>query len=199
MKILKILAILLILAQTVFAQEQEKKAEGTKLGIRAGVHFINMADWSLGWHVGAVRDVTKLTNFDFFKSSYGIFIQPGLYFFTKHSIWDKQTYWLEIPVLLSIKQQASKSTGFFTTAHRFEIGPYVNFGVLGDFDDVISSALIEEDAKMSRFDIGITATVGYEIGVIWISSSVSNGFINISDYYDSNAFYWKIITLGVNF
>jgi hypothetical protein len=75
--------------------------------------------------------------------------------------------------------------------------------VLGDFDDVISNVFLpngeNEKAKMSRFDIGLTATVGYEVGMLWISSSVSNGFINISDYYDSTAFYWKIITVGLNF
>jgi hypothetical protein len=202
-KIPQILIILLILAQAAFAQEQdqEQKTAGTKLGIRGGVQVTAMGplDWSFGWHAGAVSDVVKLTNFELLRSLYSIYVQPGLYFSTRESVWKKNTYWLEVPVLLSFKRQPKSSSGLFSNAYRFEMGPYVNIGVLGDYKDVVATSVGDQEDQMSRFDVGITFTAGSEIGMFWIYSSYSRGFIDVSDYYDSGTFCWKIIGIGMNF
>jgi hypothetical protein len=207
-KILQILIILLILAQTSFAfSDRDESADGyekekTMIGIRGGVQVTAMGpfDWSFGWHAGVVSDIVNVNTIELLGSRYSIFIQPGLYFLTRESIWEKNTYWLEIPVLLSIKRQPKSSSGLFSSAYRFEIGPYVNIGMLGDYKDIVANRAGEpQEDQMSRYDIGINLTAGYELGVFWIYSSYSRGFVDVSEYYDSGTYCWKIIGIGVNF
>jgi hypothetical protein len=186
------LALTLALASLPFAQEAEKPDEqndGIAVGIRAGVHVMTMGafDLSVGWHVGAVRDVVKIASMDEFG---GIYLQPGLLFFTKTSWFDTQTYWLEVPVLLSVKYKLFGRTG------RLNVGPYFNFGLFGDFEDKALAAL-NETSEMNRFDLGLSIGTGTEFGRFWVGASYNYGFINVSDYYDYNSASIKF-TLGWN-
>jgi hypothetical protein len=211
-KTLLILITLLTLAQTAFAGpfgdpgpddgEPKEPLKPKMIGIRGGVQVTAAGpfDWSFGWHAGAVMDIAKLTEFELLKNDFGIYVQPGVYFLTRQSIWKKDTYWLEIPVLLSVRRQPKSSKGLFSTAYRFELGPYVNIGMLGDYEDILVNKTGEDqEDQMSRYDVGISFTAGYELGVVWIYSSYSRGFVNVSDYYDSSTSCWKIIGIGVNF
>jgi len=190
------LALMAVLAASAFAQESEaEKSEqsdgGIKVGIRGGVHAMSMGvlDWSVGWHAGAVRDVLKIADMDIFGNLY---LQPGLLFFTKNSIFDKQTYWLEVPVMLSWKYK------IFRRTYRSSIGPYFNVGVFGDFEDAVESAFAKESASMNRFDAGLSVSQGSEWGWFWIGATVNMGFVSVSDYYDATAWSYRL-TLGVNF
>lgn len=181
-----------ILAAGAFAQEPEKKEEdnGIAVGIRGGVHLMTMGtfDLSVGWHVGAVRDVLKLADLEMFGS---IYLQPGVLFFTKTSWFDTQTYWLEVPVVASWKIKN----------YRFHIGPYVNFGLLGDFEDKVATALDAvyqtKSENMNRFDLGISFGTGVEFWKFWLGASYNYGFIAVSDYHDSGSASARL-TLGFN-
>jgi hypothetical protein len=203
MKILKILIILLTLAQIAFASQSEdgesviekmlSKMSRPMIGIRGGVQLTATGpyDWSFGWHAGAVVDIVKLTDFDLLGGHHSIYVQPGFYFLTRQSLWEKDPYWFEIPVLLSIKQQKKKPKDFkgLNTAYRFELGPYVNIG--------------HENKggkwQMSREDIGASLVAGYELGKVWIYSSYNRGFVKVSDYTDNSPSCWTILGIGVNF
>jgi len=195
----KLALIIAVLTLGAFAQEsesetkpkEEKPNDGTEIGIRGGVHLMTMGtfDLSVGWHVGAVRDVMKLADLETLGS---IYLQPGVLFFTKTSWFDTKTYWLEVPVLASWK----------INNYRFYIGPYVNFGLLGDFEDKVETAVNQvfgqqEPAKMNRFDAGISFGTGVELWKFWLGVSYNRGFIAISDYYDDGSAAIKI-TLGFN-
>jgi len=186
----KLAFIVAILAFSAFAKEQEKSKEenandGVALGIRGGVHIMSMGtfDLSVGWHFGAVRDVMKLADLEMFGS---IYLQPGALFFTKNSWFNTQTYWLEFPVLASWKYER----------HRVNIGPYVNFGLLGDFEDKVASALSGE-YEMNRFDLGLSLGTSYEIWRFWLGVSYNYGFIKVSDYHDYGSASYRL-TLGFN-
>jgi len=200
-QIIKTLALLLtVLSINVIAQEPESKepdkSDGIIVGIRGGVHIMSMGvlDWSAGWHVGAVHDILQIADMDVFGKLY---LQPGLLFFTKNSIFDKQTYWLEVPVMLSWKYTLFKGT-FLEGTYRSSIGPYFNFGVFGDFEDVVESAFADESTSMNRFDAGLSIGHGSEWKWFWIGASVNMGFVSVSDYYDDTAWSYRL-TLGVNF
>jgi hypothetical protein len=179
-----------ILAVGAFAQEsgkskEEKPNDGIAVGIRAGVHLMTMGtlDLSVGWHVGAVRDVLKLADLEDFGS---IYLQPGALFFTKTSWFDTQTYWLEVPVVASWKIRN----------YRFHIGPYVNFGLLGDFEDKVASELSGKH-EMNRFDLGLSFGSGVELWKFWLGLSYNYGFISVSDYHDEGSAAVRL-TLGWN-
>lgn len=186
----KLALIIAALAVGAFAQEPEKTKEdkpndGIAVGIRGGVHVMTMGtfDLSVGWHVGAVRDVLKLADLEMFGS---IYLQPGVLFFTKTSWFDTQTYWLEVPVLASWKHGR----------YRFNVGPYVNFGLLGDFEDKVATALSGE-YEMNRFDLGISIGTGVELWKFWLGASYNYGFVSVSDYHDYGSASFRL-TLGFN-
>jgi hypothetical protein len=187
------LALMLALASLPLAEESKEQADefgGTGLGIRAGVHLMTMGayDWSAGWHIGAVRDVSKIASMGEYG---GIYLQPGLLFFTKTSwSFDTQTYWFEVPVLLSIKYK------LFGRTNRLNVGPYFNFGIFGDFENKITTEIIGQ-SEMNRFDLGLSVGTGTEFGRFWVGASYNYGFINVSDYYDYNSASIKF-TLGWN-
>jgi len=189
----------------VSAQEQEnkaevKKAEGTKLGIRAGFHLSSMGplDLSAGWHVGAVSDLVTLTTFEpsFLNGVFGIFVQPGLLFLTRADIWGGSTYWLEVPVMVSLKCRF-KEPGLFgvTSGWRLELGPYFNVGVIGDFEKDLGYGI---KSKMNRFDVGLGSNLVKEYGIVWMATGINSGFLSVGKDIKGTAFTWKVFTLGVN-
>jgi len=181
----KLALIITVLAISAFAESNEKANDGIGVGIRGGVHMMTMGafDLSVGWHAGAVRDVLKLADLEMFGN---IYLQPGVLFFTKNSWFDTQTYWLEVPVVVSWK----------INNYRFHIGPYVNFGLLGDFEDKLVVAATG-DSEMNRFDLGLSIGSGVEFWKFWLGLSYNYGFINVSDYYDYNSASVRL-TLGFN-
>jgi hypothetical protein len=205
LQILRILIILLTLAQTAFAQGEDEKDEEDAgildmipkpkmFGIRGGVQLTATGpyDWSFGFHAGAVVDIVKLTDFDLLGNHHSIYVQPGFYFLTRQSLWKKDPYWFEIPILLSIRQQQQKkpkASKRLNTAYRFELGPYVNTGHENK----------DGKKQMSREDIGVSLVAGYELGMVWIYSSYNRGFVKTSDYKDNSTSCWKILGIGVNF
>ncbi|MDR2583442.1 MAG: PorT family protein [Fibromonadaceae bacterium] len=188
----KLAFIVAVLALGTFAQEQEKSKEenandGIALGIRGGVHIMSMGtfDLSVGWHLGAVRDVMKLADLEMFGS---IYLQPGVLFFTKNSWFDTKTYWIEFPILASWKHNR----------YRVNIGPYVNLGLLGDFEDKAATAISgQREESMNRFDLGLSFGTSYELWRFWLGASYNYGFIKVSDYHDSGSASYRL-TLGFN-
>jgi len=196
----KFALIIAVLFVGAFAESKEENVnDGVEVGIRGGVHLMTMGtlDLSAGWHIGAVRDVKKLADLELFGS---IYLQPGLLFFTKTSWFDTKTYWLEVPVLASWKFKSSSGI------YRFNIGPYFNLGLFGDFEDKFGTALngLDDETEteteietLNRFDLGLSIGTGVELWKFWLGASYNYGFISVSNYHDGSSASARL-TLGFN-
>lgn len=94
--------------------------------------------------------------------------------------------YLDIPILAAYKFNISDNTKFVINA-----GPYLAFGLGGKckFDEGGDYKLFKgedgEDAKYSRFDLGIQYGIGLEIGDHYlVNLTGQNGFISPFDYPD---------------
>lgn len=167
---------------TVFAQESSnsKGDRTTRLGLKGGVNLSNLytddADKQkalLGFNAGlfAKLPISKL-----------IAIQPELYFITKGA---EVTYnnpfvqgaakfrynYLEMPILVVVNVNEN---------FNIHAGPYAAFMLSGDVKNQNSTSLFDFEKNINtddynRFDVGLTAGVGIDIGAIGLGARYAYG------------------------
>jgi hypothetical protein len=176
-----------------------EKRPDSDVGIRGGIHFsaIGTESATFGWHLGAYAYPVK-----FWDGSLGgdilglkVLLEPGLFFLTKENpVLKKNQYWLEVPV------NASLLFTVFSMRIRYSVGPFVALGLFGDFEYDYANPKTYETTKekMSRFDLGLTQTLGYEFAKnLWSDLTVGYGFLDMMKYDNTSTFIFKI-TAGFN-
>jgi hypothetical protein len=167
---------------------------------------------SIGFHVGPVVDI-KLLEF--------LYFQPGIMFSLKrasneskseysyynsyfgitetdidHEKMTASAYYIDVPINLSLK--GNLAPGYALTAH---IGPYIGFGLSGDFEyehkyesnsyyrdnysDNNNTKLFEKDKNqdfilVNRFNMGIGFGVGLEISDFYIGANYNYGLTSLT-------------------
>jgi hypothetical protein len=189
---------------------------------------------SIGFHVGPVVDI-KLLEF--------LYFQPGIMFSLKkasneskseysyynsyfgitetdsdHEKMTASAYYIDVPINLSLK--GNLSPGYALTAH---IGPYIGFGLSGDFEyeyksnyshngyndsnnDNNNTKLFEKDKNqdfilVNRFNMGIGFGVGLEISDFYIGANYNYGLTSLTtDEAAEKTYIGKIYerTLGIS-
>lgn len=157
-----------------------------KWDARVGMNFSNMTKFEntkalLGFQLGVGMDYGFSENWS---------LQSGLMISSKgYKVKDYakvRPIYLDIPILAAYKFNISDNTKFVINA-----GPYLAFGLGGKckFDEGGDYKLFKgedgEDAKYSRFDLGIQYGIGLEIGDHYlVNLTGQNGFISPVDYPD---------------
>jgi len=157
-----------------------------KWDARVGMNFSNMTKFEntkalLGFQLGVGMDYGFSENWS---------LQSGLMISSKgYKVKDYakvRPIYLDIPILAAYKFNISDNTKFVINA-----GPYLAFGLGGKckFDEGGDYKLFKgedgEDAKYSRFDLGIQYGIGLEIGDHYlVNLTGQNGFISPFDYPD---------------
>jgi opacity protein-like surface antigen len=157
-----------------------------KWDARVGMNFSNMTKFENtkalpGFQLGVGMDYGFSENWS---------LQSGLMISSKgYKVKDYakvRPIYLDIPILAAYKFNISDNTKFVINA-----GPYLAFGLGGKckFDEGGDYKLFKgedgEDAKYSRFDLGIQYGIGLEIGDHYlVNLTGQNGFISPFDYPD---------------
>lgn len=193
---------------------------------------IQDASATSGFHIGVVSDIPIANSlFTFqpgvFITSKGAYttaytmedktINPGASLQTYRA--DVRPIYLEVPLNIVVKIPLSYSTRLFVGA-----GPYAAMGIGGKVSGTRTTngssesydrKIIYKDAspydvrsednnvyKLNRFDIGINAMAGVEIGRLMIGANYGYGFSNVNAYnqndYDANKNRVVSVSLGYN-
>lgn len=165
-------------------------------GIRAGAHLsgITGQTFSIGWHLGGAFYPVK-----FFDASLGgdvlgvkMLLEPNLLFASKAGFGGTQ-YWLEAPVM------ANFMFTVFSFRLKYCVGPYAAVGLFGEFDK-IATVSNPAGSKVSRFDVGLNQTFGYEIAKnLWSDISVGMGFIDMVEKEKNSTNFIIKLTAGKDF
>jgi hypothetical protein len=162
-----------------------------KFGLKGGVNFANMSFSSSGYNVSP----KSIVGFHFgpvadFKLSESLCFNTGILYSLKgfkmeatdESMSLKLNY-LEIPLNLAYNFSISETSKFFIQA-----GPYLGYALSGKskYGDVSESINFKKDG-MKRFDFGLGAGLGLELGPIVPSVSYQLGFSNINDGSEEDA------------
>lgn len=176
-------AALLLMSQTRASAQENNDAQGTRtmrLGLKGGVNVANLYTNNvskqrslLGFNAGlfAKLPISKL-----------IAIQPELYFITKGA---ELTYnnlfvqgaakfrfnYLELPILVVINVNEN---------FNIHAGPYAAFMLSGDVKNQNSTSLFDFEKNINtddynRFDVGLTAGAGIDIGAIGLGARYAYG------------------------
>ena len=156
-----------------------------KFGLKGGVNFASMSFSSggydispksiVGLHFGPVAD---------FKLSESLCFNTGILYSLKgykEKVQDESTSvklnYLEIPLNLAYKFSINETSRFFIQA-----GPYLGYALSGKMkiDDQSESIDFDKD-EVKRFDFGLGAGLGFELGPIAPSVSYQLGLSNVSD------------------
>jgi hypothetical protein len=174
---------LLVMSQTKVVAQENNDAQGSRtlrLGLKGGVNLSNLYTDNaakqrtlLGFNAGlfAKLPISKL-----------IAIQPELYFITKGA---EVTYnkpfvqgaakfrynYLELPILVVINVNEN---------FNIHAGPYAAFMLSGDVKNQNSASLFDFEKNINtddynRFDVGLTAGVGIDIGAIGLGARYAYG------------------------
>jgi len=172
-----------LLAGIANANAQKNEQKMVTLGIRAGVNFQKIYgddfygnkvdnDFKTGFHAGITADLMVTPTF---------YLQPGLLFSTKGAkgkndnveITQNISY-IELPVNVLFKPELGSGRLLLG------VGPYVAYGISGQYKTKTGSTTVESDAKFKNtitaadylngdfyfvkpFDFGANALVGYEL------------------------------------
>lgn len=170
------------------------------LGVKAGGNLssmsgdINKTNYVFKYQAGITADLALTENFYVIT---GLDFQAkGTKSKTKGSANLKYNpMYLQIPVHAAYKMDIAPNTKFV-----IEAGPYVAYGIGGKVKGDGKKVNIFGDNKFKRFDFGVGAGVGVELGKIVVKGGYDFGLINIYDVKKDKARnHNAYLTLGYHF
>jgi hypothetical protein len=164
--------------------DRENEESAISFGIRTGFNFSHAyGEYDIYNNIGG-GDYGSIIGVQFgfvldFATSDWFHIQPGFMYIKKGMEFNGETtaHYIEFPLLFSLK----------LSALRLDAGPYIGL------------CLSSSDGIFDGFDVGVSAGLGFDLGMFYIGTFYDYGLVNMSNRFGYN-FYNRTLgfNLGVN-